>query len=157
MPTASIDPAVNRFPNKCPHCMRKADGTFAVAVVRGLDAFVGSYSVPVLLDVPVCREAFERRRAAALTWMVVVLLSIVMAGGFAVWELIRGAWLWAIPLGVIAVLLGVSGRTGWDTGLFDRLLLGFSARSVSSTRVRVHFTRADYYETWAKLNHIKRT
>ena len=157
MPSAVIRSDSLRFPNKCPHCMRKADGTFAVAAVRGLDAFAGSYSVPVLLDVPVCREAFERRRAAALTWIVVVLLVMVTAAGFAVWQVIRGAWIWAIPLGAIAVLLGASGRTGWDTGLLDRLLLGFSARSVSSKQVRLHFTRADYYETWAKLNHVKRT
>jgi hypothetical protein len=157
MPTAVIRSDSIRFPNKCPHCLRKADGTFAVAAVRGLDAFVGRYAVPMLLDLPVCRGAFERRRAAALAWVVLVLAVILIAGGGAVWLAIRGSWLWAILLGSLATLLGAGGRTGWDTALLDRLLLGFGARSVSSTEVRVHVSRADYFEAWAKLNHVKRT
>jgi hypothetical protein len=154
---ASIDPKLNRFPKKCPHCGRPADGTFAVAAVRGLDAFVGGYSVPLLLDVPVCRDAFERRRAAAIAALVVVLLVILTAGGCAVWLAIRGHWLGAIPLGAAAVLLAAGGRTGWDTALLDRAILGVSARSVSSTEVRLAFGRREYYDQWAKLNHVKRT
>jgi hypothetical protein len=157
MPSAVIRFDSIRFPNKCPHCLRKADGTFAVPAVRGLDAFVGSYAVPRLLDLPVCREAFGRRRAAALAWLVLVLAVMLTAAGCAVWLIVRGSWPWAIPLGALAVLLGAGGRTGWDVALLDRLLLGFSARSVSSTEVRLHFTRADYYDMWAKLNHVKRT
>jgi hypothetical protein len=157
MPSASINPAVNRFPNKCPHCLRKADGTFAVAAVRGLDAFAGRYTVPLLLDVPVCRDAFERRSAAALVWLVLMLAIILIAGGCAVWLAIRGTWLSAVPLGALAVLLAASGRTGWDAALLDRLLIGLGVRSVSSSEVRLTFTRSDYYDAWAKLNHVKRT
>lgn len=154
---ASIDPKLIRFPKKCPHCGRAADGTFAVAAVRGLDAFVGGYSVPLLLDVPVCREAFERRRTAAIAALVVVLLMILVAGAFAVWLAIRGHWLGAVPLGAAVVLLAAGGRTGWDTALLDRALVGLSARSVSSTEVRLRFTRREYYDQWAKLNHVRRT
>ena len=157
MPAAVIRADSIRFPNKCPHCLRKADGTFAVAAVRGFDAFVGSYAVPLLLDVPVCRAAFARRRAAALTWLVAVLTLILVAGGVAVWLAIRGAWLGAVPLGLGAVALAAAGRTGWDVALLDRLLLGLSARSVSSADVRLRVFRVDYYEVWAKLNHVKRT
>lgn len=157
MPTSVIRADSVRFPNKCPHCLRKADGTFAVAAVRGLDAFMGSYAVPLLLDVPVCRDAFERRRTSALVWVVTVLLVMIAAGGGAIWLTIRGAWLAAIPLGLGAIALAAGGRTGWDVALLDRLLLGLSARSVSSTEVRLRFARGDYYDAWAKLNHVKRT
>ena len=157
MPAAVIRADSIRFPNKCPHCLRKADGTFAVAAVRGLDAFMGSYAVPLLLDVPVCREAFERRRTAALAWLVVVLAVILIGGGAAVWLAIRGAWAAAVPLGLAAIALAAGGRTGWDVALMDRRLLGLSARSVSSSEVRLRFSRDDYYDTWAKLNHVKRT
>ena len=154
---ASIDPKLNRFPKKCPHCGRAADGTFAVAAVRGLDAFVGGYSVPLLLDVPVCREAFERRRTAAIAALVVVLIAILVGGGCAVWLAIRGHWVAAIPPGALAVLLAAGGRTGWDTAVLDRAILGLSARSVSSSEVRLRFLRREYYDQWAKLNHVKRT
>lgn len=157
MPAAVIRSDSIRFPNKCPHCLRRADGTFAVAAVRGLDAFAGSYAVPLLLDVPVCRDAFERRRTAALVWLVTVLVAILAAGGAAIWLAIRGAWIAAVPLGVGAVALAAAGRTGWDVALLDRVLLGVSARSASSKDVRLRFSRADYYEAWAKLNHVKRT
>jgi hypothetical protein len=157
MPSASINPATIRFPKKCPHCGRPADGTFAVAAVRGLDAFVGGYSVPLLLDLPVCRDAFERRRAAAIAALVAVLLFVVVAGGCAVWLAIRSHWLGAIPLAASAVLLAASGRTGWDSALLDRAILGLSARSVSSSDVRLRFSRREYYDQWAKLNHVKRT
>jgi hypothetical protein len=155
--SATINPAINRFPNKCPHCLRKADGTYAITSMRGLDAFVGGYSVPLLLDVPVCRDAFARRRTAALAALVAVLLLIVVAGGCAVLLAIRGIWAAAIPLGVAALLLAAAGRTGWDTALLDRSILGLSARSVSSTQTRLYFGRDEYYDQWAKLNHVKRT
>jgi hypothetical protein len=157
MPSASINPAINQFPKKCPHCGRKPDGTFAVAAVRGLDAYVGSYAVPLLLDVPVCREAFERRRAAALGAVIVVLTVILVGGAFAVWFAFHGAWLRAVPLGAVALALAAAGRTGWDSALLDGALLGLSARSVSSQEVRLTFSRGEYYEQWAKLNHVKRT
>jgi hypothetical protein len=157
MPSASINPAINQFPQKCPHCGRKAEGTFAVAAVRGLDVYFGGYAVPLLLDVPVCREAFERRRTAALAAVVTVLLCIIAGGGLAVWLAIRGAWLPAALFGAVAVLLAAGGRTGWDSALLDRRLLGLSARSVSSKEVRLHFRRDEYYQQWAKLNHVKRT
>jgi hypothetical protein len=157
MHRATIHPQSVRFPNKCPHCLRKADGTFAVAAVRGLDAFAAGYAVPLLLDVPVCREAFERRRTAAVVWLAGVLIFIFAAGGAAVWLAIRGSWAGAIPLGAAAILFAVGGRTGWDVALLDRRLLGLSARSVSSTEVRLEMARDDYYQAWAKLNHVKRT
>jgi hypothetical protein len=156
VPVAVIRPESIRFPPKCPHCLRKAEGTYAVAAVRGLDAFVGGYTVPLLIDVPVCRDAFTRRRAAALVSLVLVLLLIVAGGGLAVWFAIRGAWMLSAPLGAVAILLAAGGRTGWDAALLDRAILGLSARSVSSKDARLHFTRGDYYETWAKLNHVKR-
>lgn len=157
MPAVSVRPETIRFPQRCPHCLRKAEGTYAVAAVRGLDAFVGSYTVPLLLDVPVCRDAFERRRTVAVAALVVVLLCILVAGGCAVWLAIRGQWIWAVPLGAIALLLAIGGRTGWDSALLDRAALGLSARSVSSSEVRLRFSRDEYYEQWAKLNHVKRT
>ena len=157
MPAATINPQTNRFPQKCPHCLRRADGTFAVAAVRGLEAFVGGFSVPLLLDVPVCRDAFRRRRAAAMGALVAVLLIVLAAGAGAVWLAIRGVWLGAVPLGAIAVLLAAGGRTGWDSALLDRAILGLSARSVSSGEVRLRFSRGEYYEQWAKLNHVRRT
>jgi len=157
MPSVTINPQLIRFPNKCPHCLRKPAGTYAVAAVRGLDAFAGGYAVPLLLDVPVCREAFERRRGAAIAALIAVLLFVVLACGCAVWLAIRGQWLAAIPLGAAAVLLAAGGRTGWDSALLDRAILGLSARSASSIDVRVFFARDEYYEQWAKLNHIRRT
>jgi hypothetical protein len=157
MASASINPASIRFPKKCPHCGRAADGTYAVAAVRGLDVYFGGYAVPLLLDVPVCREAFERRRRAALVALVTVLSLIVAGGGFAVWFAIRGVWLLAALCGAAAALLAAGGRTGWDSALLDRRILGLSARSVSSTEVRLRCARDEYYEQWAKLNHIKRT
>jgi len=156
MPAAAINPQTIRFPKKCPHCGRPAEGTYAVAAVRGFDAFVGSYTVPLLLDVPVCRDAFERRRGAALAALIAVLLLVAIAGGAAVWLAIRGAWLGAIPLGAVAVLLAAGGRAGWDGAALDRWILGLSVRSVSSTEVRLQFSRRDYYDAWAKLNHVKR-
>jgi hypothetical protein len=157
MQTATIGPQTIRFPNKCPHCLRKAEGTYAVAAVRGMDAFGGSYTVPLLLDVPVCREAFERRRMAATVSLVVVVACILLGAGVAVWLAIRGEWLLAAIPGAAAALLAAGGRTGWDSALLDRAILGVSARSVSSTSVRLRFARGDYYEAWAKLNHVKRT
>jgi len=120
MPSASIDPATNQFPRKCPHCGRKADGTYAVAAVRGLDAYVGGYAVPLLLDVPVCRDAFERRRTAALVALAAVLVLIVAGAGLAVWLAIRGAWLLAAVPALVAAALAAGGRTGWDSALLDR-------------------------------------
>lgn len=157
MPSAQVRADSLRFPQKCPHCLRKAEGTYAVAAVRGIDAFLGGYSVPLLLDVPVCRKAFERRRTAAFAWLVLMLAIILTAGAAAVWLAIRGSWFGAIPLGLLSVLLGTGGRTGWDTALLDRMLLGLSIRSVSAKDARLHFSRAEYYEQWAKLNHVKRT
>jgi len=157
MPSASIAPAVNRFPNKCPHCLRKAEGTYAVVAVRGLDVYLGGYAVPLLLDVPVCRDAFARRRAAALAALIVVLVSILSGAGLAVWFAIHGAWLKAAVPALVAAALAAGGRTGWAKALLDRLLLGLSARSVSSSAVRLSFARNDYYDAWAKLNHVKRT
>ncbi len=157
MPTASINPATNQFPKKCPHCGRKADGTSAVAAVRGLDVYFGGYAVPLLLDIPVCREAFGRRRTAAVVVLVTVLLLILTGAGLALWFALHGAWLAAASFGAVAVLLAAGGRTGWDSALLDRQILGLSARSLSSQEVRLHFTRAEYYEQWAKLNHVKRT
>lgn len=157
MPTASINPASVRFPKKCPHCGRPAEGTYAVAAARGLDVYFGGYAVPLLLDVPVCRDAFGRRRAAALVSLVVVLLLIVAGAGVAAWFALHGAWLASVLPGGIAVALALGGRTGWDSALLDGALLGLRARSVSSTEVRLRFSRAEYYDQWAKLNHIKRT
>jgi hypothetical protein len=157
MPTASINPATNQFPKKCPHCGRKADGTYAVAAVRGLDVYFGGYAVPLLLDVPVCREAFERRRTAAIGALVTVLLFIVAGAGLAIWFSLHGAWLAAALPAVVAVALAVGGRTGWDSALLDRLILSLGARGVSSNEVRLQFGRDEYYEQWAKLNHVKRT
>jgi hypothetical protein len=148
---------MNQFPKKCPHCGRKADGTFAVAAVRGLGAYFGGYAVPLLLDLPVCRDAFERRRAAALATLVVVLLVVFVGGGFALWFAFHGAWLRAVPLGAAAILLAAGGRTGWDSALLDGAILGLSARSVSSSEMWLRFSRDEYYEQWAKLNHVKRT
>ncbi len=157
MPSASINPAINQFPKKCPHCGRKPDGTCAVAAMRGLNVYFGGYAVPLLLDVPVCRDAFDRRRAAAIGALVVALLVIVIGGGFAVWFAIHGAWLRAVPLGAVAVLLAAGGRTGWDSAFLDGAILGLSVRSVSSSEMRLRFRRDEYYEQWAKLNHVKRT
>lgn len=157
MADAVIRPEGIRFPQKCPHCLRKAEGTYAVAAVRGLDVYVGGYAVPLLLDVPVCREAFERRRTAAVVSLVAVLLIVVACAGLAVWFAARGAWLAAALPAAVAVALAVGGRTGWDSALLDRLILGLGARSVSATELRLHFTRADYYDAWARLNQIKRT
>lgn len=152
MPSATVTPESIRFPQKCPHCGGKPAGTYAVAAVRGLDAFVGSYAVPLLLDVPVCREAFDRRHRTGLAALVTVLLVIVVSGGLAVWLAIERSWLPAAVLGAIAVLLGLGGRTGWDSALLDRQLLGASARSESSTRVRVRFARDDYFKKWMSMN-----
>jgi hypothetical protein len=82
---------------------------------------------------------------------------LLAAGACAVWLAIRGHWPGAIPLGALALLLAATGRTGWDTALLDRAILGVSARSVSSTEVRLRFSRREYYDQWAKLNHVKRT
>ncbi|HEY2431738.1 MAG TPA: hypothetical protein VGI12_03620 [Vicinamibacterales bacterium] len=157
MPSAPIAPETNQFPKKCPHCGRKAEGTYAVAAVRGLDAYIGGYAVPVLFDVPVCREAFERRRTAAVVALAVVLVSIVGGAGLAIWFAFHGAWLAAALPAAVAVALAAGGRTGWDAALLDRHILGLSARSVSSSQARLRFSRGEYYEQWAKLNHVKRT
>jgi hypothetical protein len=146
-----------QFPKKCPHCGRPAEGTYAVAAVRGLDVYVGGYAVPLLFDVPVCRVALERRRTAALVALVIVLLLIITGGALAVWFAIHGVWLAAALFGVVAALLAAAGRTGWDSALLDRQILGLSACSVSSTEVRLRFRRDEYYGQWAKLNHVKRT
>jgi hypothetical protein len=152
MPFASVRPDTIRFPQRCPHCLRRAEGTYAVAAVRGLDAFIGSYTAPLLLDVPVCRAAFARRRAAAMGWLIVALLLIVALGGGAVWLAIRGAWLAASAVGFVALLLAAVGRTSRDTAVLDRVLLGLNARSLSSNRVRLYMSRADYYKAWVKAN-----
>jgi hypothetical protein len=157
MPSASINPATNQFPKKCPHCGRPAVGTYAVAAVRGFDAYVGGYAVPLLLDVPVCRDAFERRRTAAIVALVTVLVLIVTGAGLAVWLALHGAWLAAALPAAAAAVLVAGGRTGWDSALLDRRILGLGARSVSSKEVRLQFSRPEYYEQWAKLNHVKRT
>ena len=56
----------------------------------------------------------------------------------------------------VAVVVAVGGRTGWDAGLLDRTLLGVSARSVSSTKVRLHFADGKYFSEWTSLNRSAR-
>ena len=141
MPTAVVKPESVRFPRTCPHCGRKAEGTYAVAAMRGLDVFYGSYSVPLLLDVPVCREAFERRRTAALAALILVLVAIAAGAVAAIVFAWKGMWIAAFIPGAIAAALAAGGRTGWDAALLDRAVLGMSARSVSSTGLRLHFNR----------------
>jgi hypothetical protein len=125
--------------------------------VRGLDVYVGGYAVPLLLDVPVCRDAFARRRTAALVALVSILVLLLTGAGLAMWYALHGAWLAAALPAAVAVALAVGGRTGWDAAFLDRQILGLSARSLSSKEARLHFRRAEYYEQWAKLNHVKRT
>jgi hypothetical protein len=152
MPTAVVNPASIRFPQKCPHCGRKAEGTYAITAMRNLDVFLGEYSVPLLLDVPVCRDAFNRRRTVGLAWLLSA-LAIILAGGlFAAWLAIDRAWLPAALLGAAAVAFALAGRTGWDTVVLDRWILGASAQSVSSSRVRMTFSRDEYFKQWAKMN-----
>jgi hypothetical protein len=157
MPSALVRPDSIRFPQKCPHCLRKAEGTYAVAAVRGIDAFLGGYSVPLLLDVPVCRGAFERRRQAALASLVAVLLMIVTGAAFAAWFAFHGAWLASVLPGGVALALAAGGRTGWDGALLDGMILKMTARSISSTEVRMQFSRDDYFAAWSALNRVKRS
>jgi hypothetical protein len=154
MPSAVVNPDSIRFPRTCPHCGRKAEGTYAVAAMRGLDVFFGGYSVPLLLDVPVCREAFDRRRTAALAALIVVLAAIAAGAVAAVVLAWKGLWLAALVAAAIAAALAAGGRTGWDAALLDRFVLGMYARSLSSTRLRVHVTREKYFPEWAGMNRL---
>lgn len=156
MPSAFVSSSSIRFPRKCPHCGGKPEGTYAVAAMRGLDVFFGNYTVPLLIDVPVCREAFQRRRAAALVALVFVLVLIGGGGIAALAFAFRGAWVAAALSGSVAIALAVGGRTGWDGGLLDRALLGVSARSVSSTELRLRFSHGKYFSEWASLNRSAR-
>jgi hypothetical protein len=147
-----VDASSIRFPRRCPHCGRKAEGTYAVAAMRGLEAYVGNYTMPPLLDVPVCRDAFNRRRAAALASLLTILVLIALSaitGIVAAW---RGAWLVAAVFGALALVLAAGGRTGWDSALLDRTILGLYARSVSSTRMRLAFRDDKYFAEWKGLN-----
>lgn len=157
MPYVLINPATIRFPQKCPHCGRKAEGTYAIAAMRNLDVFFGDYAVPLLIDLPVCRDALDRRRFVGLVWLIAVLAIILVALFFAVWLAIDREWLPSAVLAIIAVALALGGRTGWDNALLDRSILAANARGVSSKEVRLYFGRDEYYEQWAKLNHVKRT
>src|SRR4051812_40390237 len=103
MPSAIVNPSSVRFPRKCPHCGRKAEGTYAVAAMRGLDVFVGEYAVPLLLDVPVCRDAFERRRRAAAVALATVLVLIVGGGIGALVFAFKGLWMAAGVAAAVAV------------------------------------------------------
>lgn len=154
MQTADVNPDAIRFPRKCPHCGRKAAGTYAIGAMRGLDAFFGGYTVPLLIDVPVCREVFERRRRAAVVSLVVILAIIVASGSAAVVFAFKARWLPTALLGAIAAGLAAGGRTGWDGALLDRSIVGACARSVSSTRVRMSFRRDDYYSEWKSMNRL---
>lgn len=152
MASAIVNPSSLRFPRKCPHCGGKPEGTYAVAAMRGLDVFFGEYAVPLLIDVPVCREAFDRRRVAAVTALVSV-LALVLAGGIAALVFaFRGAWVAAMVSGTVAIALAAGGRTGWDAGLLDRWVLGLSARSVSSSELRVRFASDKYFAEWTAMN-----
>jgi len=152
MPSALVNPSTLRFPRKCPHCGRKPEGTYAVAAMRGLDVFFGDYAVPLLIDVPVCRAAFDRRRAAAVAALVSVLVLIAAGGTGALVFAFKGAWIAAALSGGMAIALALGGRTGWDAGLLDRALLGLSARSESSTRLRLRFTNERYFSEWTSIN-----
>ena len=154
MPSASLSPDSVRFPRKCPHCGGKAAGTYAVAAVRGLDAFLGSYTMPPLLDVPVCRAAFERRRRAAVVLLASTLAIMVLCGGAALVLAFERAWLTAALVALPAIAAALLGRTGADAGLLDRWVLGCAARSESSTRMRVFLKRADYFAEWKKVNRL---
>lgn len=152
MHTAYVNASSIRFPKKCPHCGRKADGTYAVTAMRGLDAFIGSYTVPLLLDVPVCRAAFERRRRAALVSLVVVLGVIVANGAAALVFAFKAKWIPAMLLGAVAAGFGAGGRTGWDAAALDRWILGVYVRSVSSARLLMGFRSDKYFAEWTGLN-----
>jgi hypothetical protein len=141
-----------RFPRTCPHCGRKAEGTYAVAAARGLDAYLGGYTMPPLLDVPVCREAFDRRRAAGLWALVAILVALLLAVAAAVMLAWRGAWVPAALSALVAAALALGGRTGWDAALLDRVILRMHARSVSSTRMRLGFADGRYAAGWKKLD-----
>jgi hypothetical protein len=154
MPSTDVNAASIRFPRKCPHCGRKAEGTYAVSAMRGLDAVLGSYSVPLLLDVPVCRDSLERRRSAALVSLVAILALTAAAAIAAIVFAWRGAWIPAVAAGAVAGVLIAGGRTGWDAALLDRGMLGLYVRSLSSTRLRVGIRRDEYFSEWAKLNRL---
>lgn len=152
MHTAYVNASPIRFPRKCPHCGGKAEGTYAVAAMRGLDAFVGQYTVPLLLDVPVCRDAFDRRRRAALVSLVAVLAIVVASGVAALVLAFKAKWVPAILFAAVAGGLGAGGRTGWDAAWLDRWLLGVYARSVSSTRMLMGFRSSKYFAEWSGMN-----
>ena len=154
MPTADVDADSICFPRKCPHCGGKAAGTYAVAAMRGLDVYFGGYTMPLLLDVPVCRDAFDRRRRAALAALVLILAVVVTSAIAAAVFAWRGSWIAAIVLGAFAAVLAMGGRTGWDAGLLDRAIVGMYARSISSKRLRVGFRDDRYYSEWARLNRL---
>jgi hypothetical protein len=154
MHVADVDADSICFPRKCPHCGGKAAGTYAVAAMRGLDVYAGGYTMPLLLDVPVCREVFDRRRRAALVALVLVLVLVVAAAIGAAVLAWRGAWIAAIVLGAFAGVLAMGGRTGWDAGLLDRAIVGMYARSISSKRLRVGFRDDKYFAEWARLNRV---
>jgi len=152
MRSASVTSASLRFPRKCPHCGRKAEGTYAISATRGLDVFLGSYAVPPLIDVPVCRDVFQRRRTAALVALVSTLAFMALGGLAAVVFAIKGVWLAAAVLGTAVAAVAAGGRTGWDNALLDRVILGVSAMAESSTRVRLWFRRDECFSQWAAMN-----
>ena len=152
MRSASVNTTSLRFPRKCPHCGRKAEGTCAISAMRGLDVFLGGYAVPPLIDVPVCGEVFQRRRTAAVVALVSTLAFMIIGAIATVALAIKGVWLAAAVLGAAVAAIAAGGRTGWDAALLDQVMLGVHARAESSTRVRVCFKRDEYFRLWAAAN-----
>lgn len=152
MPSAYVDAASIRFPPKCPHCGRPEETTRPIAAMRNLDILFGEYVPPPTIAVPVCADAAKRRRRIGIAAFALTTGFILLAGFLATMLAIDERWIAATLLAAAIAVVAVGGRVGWDDALLDRRQLGVAVRRAPGNRVRMWFTRDDYFSEWAAMN-----